>query len=307
MEDRREAAQKLAQDTLAKALGQGKGRATVSRYAFVEASQGALSSTPIFGPCHARLRSLEGGLLALCTSPDTDSWSSWNNGGDSRGSGGDRPDDTSSFKEEADVFWNWLVNESHLAGMFLQKPGPEEAGARGVLMNMDAPGNLVCQAITASRMPHEFPGRVRLWYNLVQGGMNPVYALGVSETFELEYTDGTIFVKPACRRGSIHDMFESSVTTWAISNMAAVRVVCNTPSMGRKCAFGGQHGMWGSGGKSLHVLASQIKARSDAPGSVRWSWPSLSMQATGKPKGIHINDAVPQIIEVFTREIQQHG
>jgi len=276
----------------------------VSRYAVLSERSGFYLPQIHYGPCHARLGNIEGPIVALLTSPNVDVWPTWNESGASRSSNGVDCFDREDYPEEANMFWEWLVNSSPFSGCFTEKLSAEEAGQRGVFLSVHAPGNLVSQAITASRLPHEFPIRIRIWATLVKEGVDPVVALALSECYGVVVSSDRPILSVRGRRGDIHDMFSSEMRVSCLKNLAELNIVNPTSPLIDKCSFGRQHGMWKSPGKSqlLATLAGGF-ARKEVK-RVKWSWNHMSLIDLPSTSSAPFKDAVPDIVKI-ARAIQE--
>jgi hypothetical protein len=296
--DDRQRAQELAHATLSETLraAQARDLQRVSRYSYVVLKRGFLMPEVYAGPCHARLNNGEP-VLALCTAPNIEGWYSWNFGSGSRGGLEDRFE-VEAYPAEADRFWYWLTTESHLANVFLEKVSPEEVHKGGVLLDVYCPGNLTCQAITASRLPHEFPGRIRLWDKLVQRGVDPLIALGLCECFESKAMDGKYFLSMSRDMGGIHDMFSSRISIESLRRMRDLEIVSANDPMSKCCMIRGQHKMWDRDNDTKRLRDVACGLVTDNAKAVEWSWTRLALKKTMASRWASYEGAVDQVVEM---------
>lgn len=209
---------------------------TISRYCIVEGNPNRPSVRCWYGPCHSRVNTCTG-ILAMATSPHV---SVWRDPCLRIGRGSSYDGSLEGFYDKAVLFWEYLVNDSPWRDVFLTK-GLQEAEETGVLIRTDLPSNFVMQGVIGTRMPHEFPNRVELWYDVVQAGGDPDLAVLLSESIVSE--EGYLSLNN--RTGDIHDMF--APWNWSedsIRNYLTGNLVGGNPPLAVSSVFDGVHSLY---------------------------------------------------------------
>ena len=274
----------------------------VSRFAYLEENGKYYEPSICFGPCHARLNAPDKGIAALLTSPNVAVWPTWNQGSGSRDAYGRDEFDRETIDRESREYWAWLVCDSPWAGCFVEKYDPDLSAAVGVRMDVHAPGNLVCQALTATRVPHEYPGRVRFWSRMKARGACPVASLVLSEFVQARLVPD-VMMKYRGDGGNIHDMFPESLPLDVVTRIKKLAMVSTTQPMVDRCAFGGVHAAWGRVDKLIGpMVRDALVDDEEKPAQYEWKWRHLAMEKVEEAPGyIAYDKGIDRMVEVANR------
>lgn len=99
----------------------------------------------------------------------------------------------SGANEDTELFYNWLINDSPVARAFITKDA-KVANESHTIVDLEAPRNMVGNALVASRGPWEKKSRFSLWAALVRMGIEGHTAYAFITTHDREGSGG-IYVK----------------------------------------------------------------------------------------------------------------
>ena len=168
--------------------------------------------------CHFSLRRCKN-VQALVTCPYIEGW---------------------DCSEEQGIDWiNWLIKESPWRDAFITKVFDEQRQL--LVMDVTKPSNYVVQACIATRLPREYPQRLKVWHDSVAAGADPDI---MAVAMEFLSRKGTQYWGPSSP-GDGHDMWRSySLSKAGLSNFVHLKPLHPNPSLLESGEYAGIHGLW---------------------------------------------------------------